>query len=163
MTIRRLVLIFAVLVAAYQLGIRGGWIPGVSHSSRPDSEVATPASPESSEPRAGSDDPLADAYRRHLSNVRVEASGLVSRVLPDDNEGSRHQRFIVRTPSGHTVLIAHNIDLAPRVGALRAGDPISFSGEYEWNDRGGVVHWTHHDPSGRHPAGWLKHDGRVYQ
>jgi hypothetical protein len=90
-------------------------------------------------------------------------SGTVSRILSDDNQGSRHQRFIVSLASGHTVLIAHNIDLAQRINSLREGDPITFSGVYEWNDKGGVVHWTHHDPAGRHAAGYLQHGGIIYQ
>jgi hypothetical protein len=90
-------------------------------------------------------------------------SGTVSRILPDDNQGARHQKFIVTLASGHTVLIAHNIDIAPRIGNLRQGDQISFSGLYEWNEKGGVVHWTHHDPSGRHGGGYLQHNGMTYQ
>ena len=85
------------------------------------------------------------------------------RVLPDDTEGGRHQRFILRLSSGQTILIAHNIDLAPRVEALHSGATVSFKGEYEWNERGGVVHWTHHDPAGRHEPGWLSYAGRTYQ
>ena len=106
---------------------------------------------------------LASAFDNHASNVRVEGRGRVSRVLPDDNEGSRHQRFLVRLESGQTILIAHNIDLASRVDALGEGDAVEFSGEYEWNPRGGVVHWTHRDPAGRHAAGWLRHNGQTYQ
>jgi hypothetical protein len=96
------------------------------------------------------------------SGDQARGSGTVSRILSDDNDGSRHQRFIVRLSSGRTLLIAHNIDLAPRVRSLKIGDTISFYGEYEWNDRGGVIHWTHHDPQGRHVGGWLEHKGRRY-
>ena len=106
---------------------------------------------------------LEQAFQSQQSDVQVEGSGTVTRVLSDDNEGSRHQRFILELSSGRTLLIAHNIDLAPRIPSLEAGDPVEFCGEYEWNSKGGVLHWTHHDPQGRRPAGWLKHSGRIYQ
>ncbi|MFZ9934554.1 MAG: DUF3465 domain-containing protein, partial [Arenimonas sp.] len=93
----------------------------------------------------------------------VQAEGRVVKVLPDDNQGSRHQRFLLDTGHSHTVLIAHNIDLAPRIDGLERGDRVAFKGEYVWNTKGGVVHWTHHDPKGRHPSGWLQYDGRTYQ
>lgn len=104
-----------------------------------------------------------DAYARHHSHVQVTGSGVIARLLPEDDNGSRHQRFVIRLPSGLTLLVAHNIDLAARVPALKKGDDISFSGEYEWNERGGVLHWTHHDPRSVHPDGWLEHDGQRYQ
>ena len=103
------------------------------------------------------------AYENRQSDVQVEGVGRVVKVLPDDNEGSRHQKFILELASGQTILIAHNIDLAPRIPDLRDGESVSFYGEYEWNERGGVVHWTHHDPQGRHVDGWLKHDGKTFQ
>jgi hypothetical protein len=113
--------------------------------------------------RAGSDEALARAFEQRTSNVQVEGQGVVQRVLSDDNDGTRHQRFIVALASGQTLLIAHNIDLARRVVGLRKGDLVSFSGEYEWNAEGGVIHWTHHDPGKRHRAGWIKHNGVVYR
>jgi hypothetical protein len=97
------------------------------------------------------------------SGNQVRGNGTVIRILDDDDDGSRHQRFLLELDSRRTLLIAHNIDLAPRIGTLRDGDRVEFNGEYEWNDRGGVIHWTHHDPQGEHEAGWLKHNGRVYQ
>lgn len=106
---------------------------------------------------------LAEAYENHKSNLQLSGSGTVIRILPDDTTGSRHQRFILRLASGQTVLIAHNIDLAPRISTLRKGDTVSFYGEYEWNAKGGVVHWTHRDPNNRHEHGWLKHKNKLYQ
>ena len=108
-------------------------------------------------------DAIDKAYRAQQSGVQVTGAGVVSALLSDDKQGSRHQRFILRLASGQTVLVAHNIDLAPRIAALRQGDTVSFNGVYEWNDKGGVIHWTHHDPAGRHTPGWLRHGGQDYQ
>ncbi|MCW8947876.1 MAG: DUF3465 domain-containing protein, partial [Sedimenticola sp.] len=80
-----------------------------------------------------------------------------------DNKGSRHQKFLLQVSSNQTLLISHNIDLAPRIQSIRKGDTVEFNGEYEWNAKGGVVHWTHQDPNGRHVDGWLKHNGQRYQ
>nr|WP_067293354.1 DUF3465 domain-containing protein [Marinobacterium profundum] len=106
---------------------------------------------------------LMQVIARRQSDTQVRGSGRVSRLLADDLKGSRHQRFILDLPGGGTLLIAHNIDLAPRIDSLRQGDEVEFYGEYEWNDRGGVVHWTHHDPRGSHEGGWLRHNDRTYE
>lgn len=108
-------------------------------------------------------DAIAAAYRERASDVQVQGVGVVRRVLPDDDDGSRHLRFILALADGQTVLVAHNIDLAPRLTSLDRGDTVAFFGEYEWNADGGVIHWTHHDPARRHVAGWLKHEGRTVQ
>ncbi len=106
---------------------------------------------------------LTRAFENRQSDIQVEGSGTVIKNLADDTNGSRHQRFILRLSSGQTLLIAHNIDLAPRINGLAKGDTVHFYGEYEWNSKGGVIHWTHHDPSRRHIGGWLKHKGAIYQ
>jgi hypothetical protein len=108
-------------------------------------------------------DILAQAFQNRQSDVQVKGLGIVDRILSDDNKGSRHQRFILRLASGQTILIAHNIDLAPKIHSLTKGDTVEFFGEYEWNAKGGVVHWTHHDPRNKHIDGWLKHNGQIYQ
>jgi hypothetical protein len=112
---------------------------------------------------AESDAVLGKAFRNRTSNVQVEGQGVVTKILADDRDGSRHQRFIVRLRSGQTLLIAHNTDLAPRIPSIMERDVVLFSGEYEWNSKGGAIHWTHRDPRGRHAAGWLKHKGQTYQ
>lgn len=103
------------------------------------------------------------AFRNQISGLQVEGAGIVEKVLADDTSGSRHQRIILRTGENQTILIAHNIDLAPRVDGIAKGEPLQFYGEYEWNKKGGVVHWTHRDPAGNHIDGWLKYNGRLYQ
>ena len=119
--------------------------------------------------RAGSrttrsdDDAIGRAFANSASDVQVEGAGTVIRLLPDDLDGARHQRFIVQLASGQTVLISHNIDIAPRINGLEEGDSVSFSGEYVWNAKGGLIHWTHHDPRGRHVAGWVVHNGKMYK
>ncbi|KGK01158.1 DUF3465 domain-containing protein [Thalassotalea sp. ND16A] len=106
---------------------------------------------------------IAFAYQNQLSNIQVLGSGKVIKMLPDDNRGSRHQRFILKLGNNQSLLIAHNINIADRVKSLRKGDDIEFYGVYEWNDKGGVVHWTHHDPDGSHPDGYLRYAGLKYQ
>jgi hypothetical protein len=110
-----------------------------------------------------SDAIIAKAFASRKSNLQVSGQGIVVKLLPDDNSGIRHQRFIIKLSTGQTVLVAHNIDLAARVDGLHEGDSIQFYGEYEWNEKGGVLHWTYRDPNGSHPSGWLKHNGQTYQ
>ncbi len=108
-------------------------------------------------------DTVKAAYEQRQSNVQVQGSGRVKAILRDDNDGSRHQKFILVLKNGLSILVAHNIDLAPKISNLNKGDIVEFYGEYEYNPKGGVLHWTHHDPQGRHESGWLKHDGQIYQ
>jgi len=101
----------------------------------------------------------------HARDAWVECRGTVERVLRDDTRPPRHERFIVRVDGaeGQTILVAHNIDLAPRV-PLAPGDSVSLRGEYEWNAEGGVVHETHHATSPRAgSSGWVRAHGVTYQ
>ena len=88
-------------------------------------------------------------------------TGFVRRLLSDDSDGARHQRFIIDIGHRRTLLIAHNIDLAPRV-PLGMGDRVQVRGMYEWNDLGGLVHWTHHDPLGAEDGGWVRYRRKLY-
>ena len=146
---KKLRTVILILAAGYFVAVKSGLIdgrlPGFSHSNGQSGKAA---------PTLGG---------KQQSGSQIQGSGVVIRVLPDDNVGSRHQKFIVELDSGETLLIAHNIDIARRIESLKRGDRVEFAGEYEWNQKGGVVHWTHHDPAGRHPAGWLKFEGQTYQ
>jgi hypothetical protein len=108
-------------------------------------------------------DTIKAAYDRRQSNVQVQGSGRVKAILREDNDGTKHQKFILVLKNGLSILVAHNIDLAPKIDDLHKGDIVEFNGEYEYNEKGGVLHWTHHDPQNRHENGWLKHNGHIYQ
>ena len=120
---------------------------------------STPSEPSSMEAEIA----LQHAFANQQSDVQVKGAGRVQRILADDNDGSRHQKFILVLASNETVLVSHNIDLAPRIENLKAGDRVDFYGEYEWNPKGGVIHWTHHDPKGKHIGGWIRPNGQIYQ
>ncbi len=147
----RPLLLLAVIGAAYFLG------PGAERA---------PLGPREERPVAVADagrDAVLEAFLARRSGVPVQGRGRVERVLHDDRRGSRHQRFVLMLDAGQTVIVAHNIDVARRIPELRAGDEVAFKGVYEWNDQGGVIHWTHHDPAGRHAGGWLRHEGMLYR
>jgi hypothetical protein len=124
----------------------------------------TPAPDSTPGPATARDDgAIVRLYQEKRSGDVVEGVGTVERVLADDREGSRHQRFILRIGSGHTLLVSHNIDLARRIPGIAEGDEVLFRGQYEWNEQGGVLHWTHHDPAGRRQGGWLRYRGETYR
>jgi hypothetical protein len=131
----------------------GGTMPGDDAGSDADAAAS----------RGDSDAILAAAFKDCIHDLQVHGRGVVVRLLSDDADGDRHQRFIIRLESEQTLLVAHNIDVAPRVAGLKGGDSISFSGVYEWSAEGGTIHWTHRDPEGLHAPGWLRHDARIYQ
>jgi hypothetical protein len=93
--------------------------------------------------------------------VELTVRAPVYRLLPDDNYGLPHQRFLIKLSNNSTVLVAHDTAEAPRV-PVEVGHFVTIHGEYIWNPRGGVIHWTHHS-RGRHEWGWIEMDGQRYQ
>jgi hypothetical protein len=153
---KKLLFVIAALLAGY-------YYFSNQHSVTPSNESNTAQIQSPIQSPDNSDAVLANAFANRVSNLQVSGQGVVIKLLPDDNSGSRHQKFIVKLANGQTLLVAHNIDLAPRVSGLSEGDSVMFNGEYKWSEKGGLLHWTHRDPDGSHPSGWLKHHGQTYQ
>ena len=103
-------------------------------------------------------------YAERRSTVEVTAQGVVTAVLADDTGPSgRHQRFIIRLAGvTQTVLIENNVDVGRRV-PVAPSDDVTVHGEYIWNDQGGLIHYTHHDPAPGHEGGWIDRNGVRYQ
>lgn len=105
---------------------------------------------------------ILSAQQQRASNMEVTVTAPVRKLLPDDTEGLPHQRFLLELANGSTVLVAHNTGEAPRV-PVQAGDQVTVHGEFIWNKKGGVLHWTHHSDNGRHEGGYIDYQGRRYQ
>ena len=109
------------------------------------------------------DDKLRTLFDKEQSNIQVHGKGRVTEILRDDIKGTEHQKFILQLASEQTLLISHNIDIAKGIPHLKLNDSVEFYGEYVWNSKGGLVHWTHHDPKRKHTDGYLKHKDITYE
>lgn len=85
----------------------------------------------------------------------------VIKSLPDDIEGVPHQKWIVKAPTGHTLLFVHNLKLCERLN-LKKGDHLKLSGEFKWTDKGGLIHWAHRDPQKKRHAGFVEIQKQKY-
>jgi hypothetical protein len=103
-------------------------------------------------------------FQSHRSHVEVTADATVVQVLPDRvSVTGTHEQFIIRLTSGDlTLLVEHNLSIAPRA-PVAVGDHVIVHGEYIWNTQGGLIHFTHHDPDGRHEGGFIQENGTTYQ
>jgi hypothetical protein len=73
-----------------------------------------------------------------------------------------HEQFDVKRDDGSTFRVVDNVTLAPRV-PVAPGDAVTVRGELV-HDRGQppIVHFTHRDPWGTHPDGFINLNGHVY-
>ena len=154
------VVLVVALVAAQQFF--GTDLLGEGSPGQAPSPIVERSSPAAAPVERISEDAIRELIEDEISGEMVTLEAEVVKVLPDDNDGSRHQRLLLALKSGGTVLVSHNIDLAPRVPAGE-GDVVVVRGQYEWNERGGVVHWTHHDPKGWREGGWIEVGGERYE
>lgn len=126
------------------------------------SAVGTITSAPENEKATASQEAILRAQDAHSRKVELTVAAYVRKILKDDREGLPHERFLIDLNNGSTVLVAHDIAMAPYV-PLHKGDFVMIHGEYIWNERGGVLHWTHHTDTPRHEGGWIDYDGKRYQ
>ena len=157
----------SLLIGLLALVAVAGWLREPAPASpQASTSTATPQAPTNTATVAAGNDAVAAAFARQQSNVQLHGQGQVQKTLPDDNQGPRHQRFILKLDSQHTVLVGLRGVAIVLVILSHAHAPLfegAFYGVYEYNPQGGVIHWTHHDPAGRHIDGWLEYKGQRYQ
>lgn len=105
---------------------------------------------------------VAAAQNGHQSHVQVTCTLPVKRMLRPDEKGEKHEKFLLQLSNGSTILVAHNVSRAPSV-PISAGDIVTVHGEYIWNAKGGVIHWTHASDTPRHESGFIDFNGQRYQ
>jgi hypothetical protein len=131
-------------------------------TTRPRTSGRDTPHPQATQP--GSDGGIIRLFQQRRSDVVVTASGKIVKILPDDTDDSdgsgQHQVFLVELLTGITVKVCHN--LAFGRAPVQEGQVVSFKGEYEYTERGGTIHWTHHDPKGWHEDGWIELEGKRY-
>jgi Protein of unknown function (DUF3465) len=112
------------------------------------------------------DDPaVCAAYSAGRSHVEVVADGTVTRVFGvQSGRVSPHEGFLMRLASGCNLIVRveANTDFTGAFPLAR-GDRLNVKGEYEYYPLGGVIHWTHRDPRGRHEGGYIAVGGHVYE
>ena len=99
------------------------------------------------------------AFSNKLSGIGVINKGKVIKILEDGHKGTHHQRFIIRIPSGRSVLIAHNIEQAYQV-KIKINDEVETKGNYVWSKYEGLLHNTHHANRGEHDDGYINFVGK---
>ena len=106
-----------------------------------------------------------DAIAHGRSGQEVTVEGAVVRVLgTSGGQSGIHERFIVAVQSGNAgqdVLVADNITVG-HAAPVRQGDDVVVRGELAIDQSGPVIHWTHHDPRGRHESGFVRDHGVLY-
>lgn len=101
------------------------------------------------------------AYVNQQSEVMVEVSGQITRLLTDNKEDLQNQKFVIRLPNGQSLLVFHNIIDAEQV-PISIHDEVTVRGEYFWTEPGGMVLGTRRDNSAERRHGWIMHQGKKY-
>lgn len=134
----------------------------VSQMSADNAAVAQQSYGSAQQEQSYGQDQVIAAQDQHAIKQQVTFTAPVKKLLPDDRQGSKHQKFLLALDNGSTILVAHNIDLAPYL-PIQPGTIINISGEYIWNRKGGLVHFTHRATRRGHMGGWVEVGGQRYE
>jgi hypothetical protein len=107
---------------------------------------------------------ICSAYSSGASGVEVIGRGSVLTVLGTSSGPSGpHEGFLLRLDGGCDLIlrIEDNTGLTGPI-PVHAGETVTVKGEYETDATGGVIHWTHRDPRGRHIGGYIVAAGKTY-
>ncbi|HEX5274084.1 MAG TPA: DUF3465 domain-containing protein [Candidatus Rubrimentiphilum sp.] len=97
---------------------------------------------------------------RGATAVEVTANGSVAQLVGNASSATAtHEGFVLRS-GAFAIRVENNTTITGQI-PLSRGEAVSLQGQYECND--GVIHWTHHDPRGRHIGGFIEAGGKIYR
>lgn len=111
--------------------------------------------------KASDNDIIRAVNDRRRVNYVEGGSMTVTKVLPDDDYGRKHQKWMVRLTNGEVMQAVYNSDMCPEV-PVKVGDVIAMGGMFLWTSSGPMLHWLHHDPRGTRPDGYVYVNGKYY-
>jgi hypothetical protein len=103
-----------------------------------------------------------EAFRARQTGIMSEVTGTVVRIMMDDRDDLRNQKFLIRLPNDQSLLVVHDQKAGGRV-PVSVGDSVLVRGEYVWTETGGTLRNTQRDFSPRRLHGWIDHEGIRYQ
>jgi hypothetical protein len=104
------------------------------------------------------------AYAASAQRQEVIVKGTVADLLGTaQGPSGEHEGFLLKLTQQCDLLlrVEVNTDITGPI-PLHAGETAIVKGEYETDPTGGVIHWTHHDPQGRHVGGYIVAAGKTY-
>jgi hypothetical protein len=104
------------------------------------------------------------AYTQQASRKEVIAQGTIVDVLGEsEGRGGEHEGYLLKLDGDCDLLlrVETNLSITGPI-PIRRREQVIVKGEYEYDAEGGVLHWTHHDPSARHVAGYVVIDNHTY-
>ncbi len=101
------------------------------------------------------------AFYEKQSDLMVEVSGEVVRVIDQVKNNPRHQEFQMRLPTGQLLMVVHKHGFKEWI-PLAARDRVTVRGKYQWTEMGGIIRDTQRDSSLDRMHGWIRHEGERY-
>jgi len=108
---------------------------------------------------------ICSLYASGRSGVEVIGQGTVLAVIGTHaGPSGEHEGFLVKLERQCDLLlrIEANVGITGSI-PLHEGETVTVKGQFEDDPTGGMIHWTHHDPAGRHVAGYVIAGGKIYQ
>jgi len=108
---------------------------------------------------------ICSLYSSGQGGVEVIGQGTVLAVLGTrEGRSGQHEGFLLRLHQQCDLMVRveTNVDITGPV-PVRDGEIVTVKGQFENDPMGGVIHWTHHDPRGRHVSGYVEAGGKLYQ